>query len=64
MPKKLIELSELKASVSKIKEYFDKKIKELEGKITNFTVKDKTTAKTYTLEMDNGLVYFDDGEDS
>ena len=59
---KLITITQLTQFSNTIKQYYSKLISELDNKITNFTIKDKTTSKTYKLEMDNGKLYIDDGE--
>ena len=70
MPKKIVALEHFNLLLTKVKEYVDKlagattkRIDDLENKITDFNVKDKTTQKVYSICMDNGAIYFDDGEE-
>lgn len=63
MSQKITTITQLKKALESVKQYVAATVKELEEKISSFHVSDKSTGKTYTLEMDNGLFYLDDGEE-
>ena len=72
MANKIITSEQLSAALSKIKSFVDgaitassktttEAIKTVENKINK--IQDTSTGTTYTLSMENGLVYLDDGKE-